>query len=230
MGTAVAGHRRRLMRLSRLIRTSAPGSSSIGRVSTTPGLQEFGKDVATVLGPDEGERPVVEGADATGRDVGVLGGEVGARVAPLPGEGVRLLEGDLVVAAVAHPDLEDALDVHLGDVLAGEAVARPRRARGRSRRRRSWSTGGRSRGRSAVPPCPPCGPPSPVAPTPGSPCRRGRSARHRPRAPRHRRGGWPSTCSAIRRCRARPGASGPPRGPPSRSCRRPRAPRPGRRR
>jgi hypothetical protein len=35
---------------------------------------------------------------------------------------VALLEVDLVVRAVLHPDLEDALDVHLGHVLLLEAV------------------------------------------------------------------------------------------------------------
>ncbi len=54
----------------------------------------------------------------------MLGGEVRAQGAALAGELVRLLEGHLVVAAVARPDLEDALDVHLDDVGAGQAVAR----------------------------------------------------------------------------------------------------------
>ena len=36
MGTAVAGQRLRLMRLSLLSRETAPGSSSMGRVSITP--------------------------------------------------------------------------------------------------------------------------------------------------------------------------------------------------
>ena len=36
MGTAVAGQRFRLTRLNRLSRVTAPGSSSMGRVSMTP--------------------------------------------------------------------------------------------------------------------------------------------------------------------------------------------------
>ena len=52
----------------------------------------------------------------------MLGGEVGAHGAALAGRRVALLERDLVVAAVVHPDLEDALDVHLDHVLAGQSV------------------------------------------------------------------------------------------------------------
>ena len=52
----------------------------------------------------------------------MLSGEVGAVGATLTSPGVALLEVDLVVAAVLGPDLEHALDVHLGDVLLLEAV------------------------------------------------------------------------------------------------------------
>ena len=69
-----------------------------------------------LVGAHDDERPVTEGADAAGRDVGVLGGEVGALLAALARVGVRLLQGDLVEVTVAGPDLEDALDVHLLDV------------------------------------------------------------------------------------------------------------------
>src|ERR1700722_3601520 len=65
-------------------------------------------DVATGVRADDGERPVVEGPDPSGRDIGVLGREVGARLAPLARPGVALLQRDLVVRAVLHPDLEDA--------------------------------------------------------------------------------------------------------------------------
>ena len=52
----------------------------------------------------------------------MLSGEIGAEVATFTGPGVAFLEVDLVVAAVFGPDLEHALDVHLGDVLLLEAV------------------------------------------------------------------------------------------------------------
>src|SRR5262249_12833000 len=45
-------------------------------------------------------------------------------LAPFARPRVALLEIDLVVAAVAHPDLEDALDVHLHHVALVEAVLR----------------------------------------------------------------------------------------------------------
>ena len=122
MGTAVSGQRFRLTRASLCSRAMAPGSSSPGRVSMTPPAIIPSMSCAPCVGPDDGEGPVVEGADAAGGDVGVLGGEVRAGLAALPGPGVGLLQRDLVVAAVARPDLEDALDVHLGDVGPGEAV------------------------------------------------------------------------------------------------------------
>src|SRR5680860_777034 len=65
-------------------------------------------EVAARLGPHDRERPVVERADAAGRDVGVFGGEVGAMDATLARPGVAFLERDLVVVAVVHPDLKDA--------------------------------------------------------------------------------------------------------------------------
>ena len=122
MGTPVSGQRFRLTRASRCSRAMAPGSSSPGRVSTAPVADHPVEELPALLGPHDGQRPVVEGADATGRDVGVLGGEVGARGAALAGPGVRLLERDLVEAAVLRPHLEHALDVHLGDVLPGDPV------------------------------------------------------------------------------------------------------------
>ena len=77
------------------------------------------------FGADDREGPVVVLADSARGDVGVLGGEVGAVVAALPGPGVALLERHLVVVAVAHPDLEDALDVHLHDLVLGQPVLGP---------------------------------------------------------------------------------------------------------
>ena len=55
-----------------------------GVVVAGPGLDDAVGDhaveeLAALVGADDGERPVVEGADAAGGDVGVLGGEVGAR-------------------------------------------------------------------------------------------------------------------------------------------------------
>ena len=55
----------------------------------------------------------------------MLGGEVGAVQAALPGPGVALLQADLVVVAVVHPHLEDALDVHLLDVFLAQPVLDP---------------------------------------------------------------------------------------------------------
>src|ERR1039458_1722948 len=82
-----------------------------------------GEQVAPAVGAHHDERPVVELADAPRREVGVLGGEVGALLAALAGPGVRLFEGPLDVAPVGQPELEDALDVHLRDPVARDAVA-----------------------------------------------------------------------------------------------------------
>ena len=82
-------------------------------------------DLPPEVGADDRERPVVVLADAAGGDVGVLGREVGAVDAALARPGMALLEVDLVVAAVAHPDLEHALDVHLDHLLLGQAVLGP---------------------------------------------------------------------------------------------------------
>src|SRR5438876_6282680 len=54
-------------------------------------------DLATDVGAYEGERPVVERADAAGRDVGVLGGEGRAQLAALAGDAGALREGDMAV-------------------------------------------------------------------------------------------------------------------------------------
>src|SRR5688500_13003095 len=67
-------------------------------------LEHLDEDLAAEVGADDRERPVVEGADAAGGDVGVLGGEVGAGLAPFPGPRVALLERHFVVRAVLHPD------------------------------------------------------------------------------------------------------------------------------
>ena len=80
--------------------------------------------LAADVGAHDGERPVVERADAAGGDVGVLGREVGAHLAALARPRVALLQRDLVVVAVVHPDLEDALDVHLLHVGLLQAVLR----------------------------------------------------------------------------------------------------------
>src|SRR5213593_73184 len=73
---------------------------------------------------DDGQCPVVVLADAASRDVGVLGRDVGAGLAPVPRPGVALLQRHLVVGAVLHPDLEHALDVHLHHVGLVQAVLR----------------------------------------------------------------------------------------------------------
>ena len=52
----------------------------------------------------------------------MLGREVGAALTALPGPGMALFERYLVVPAVARPDLEHALDVHLHDVGPAQAV------------------------------------------------------------------------------------------------------------
>ncbi len=85
-------------------------------------LEHLDEDLTAQLGAYDREGPVGEGADAAGGYVGVLGGEVGAGLAALPGPGMALLEGYLVVVAVAHPDLEHALDVHLDHVLLAQPV------------------------------------------------------------------------------------------------------------
>src|SRR5437870_5620473 len=48
-------------------------------------------DLPTYVGAHDGQRPVVEGADPAGRDVGVLGREVRTELAPLPRPGGPLL-------------------------------------------------------------------------------------------------------------------------------------------
>src|SRR4051794_6348388 len=62
-------------------------------------LQHLDDDLATEVGADDRQRPVIEGADAAGGDVGVLGGEVRTRLAAFAGPRVALLERYLVVAA-----------------------------------------------------------------------------------------------------------------------------------
>src|SRR5262249_29634686 len=79
-------------------------------------------DLATCVSTHQGERPVVERADTTRGDVRMLGGEIRAELATLARPPVALLERHFVVAAVVHPDLEHALDVHLLDVRPLEAV------------------------------------------------------------------------------------------------------------
>src|SRR5271156_3672590 len=53
----------------------------------------------------------------------MLGCEVGAGLAPFSSELVSFFQGNLVVTAVAHPQLEYPFDVHLHYLLASEAVA-----------------------------------------------------------------------------------------------------------
>src|SRR5438270_2454798 len=85
-------------------------------------LQHLDDDLPADRRAHDRQRPVVVGTDAARRDVGMLGGEVGAEFAALTRPGVALLERHLVVVAVLHPDLEDALDVHLHHLLLLEAV------------------------------------------------------------------------------------------------------------
>src|SRR6478752_2218672 len=101
----------------------------VGVVVAGPGLdpalgEHAVHDLPPDVGADDRERPVVELADPTGRDVGVLGREVRAGLAALTRPRVALLERHLVVVAVLHPDLEDALDVHLLHLGLLEAVLR----------------------------------------------------------------------------------------------------------
>ena len=208
----------------------APGSSSPGRVSTAP----------SAIIPSRSSRPLsvrtmvrVQSLKApmpAGRDVGVLGGEVGAGGAALPGPGVGLLERDLVVPAVPRPHLEDALDVHLGDVGPGDPVPGLEQL----------GEDGVVEGLRAHQPDGQGQPPGDLARLAGLHHRRrrglaaharpGRCARRRPRWPAGRPAGWPSRCSGIRRRPApRPGWW-PRWAPPSRSSRPPRGRRPGRRR
>src|SRR2546430_628514 len=79
-------------------------------------------DLATDVGAYQRERPVVERADAAGRDVSVLGREVRAQLAALASERVALLERDLDIPAVVHPDLQAPLDVHLLDLGSFQPV------------------------------------------------------------------------------------------------------------
>ena len=117
LGPAPSGHdRQRAQQLHRHL-VLLGGAGDDGAVGDHP-LD----DLLAELGAHDRERPVVVLADAAGGDVGVLGGEVGAVLAALPRPLVALLEVDLVVRAVAHPDLEHALDVHLDHLGLGQAV------------------------------------------------------------------------------------------------------------
>jgi len=102
--------------------TSAIRSSSLSRSLYARVFAEYVYRLPAEVGPDDRQRPVVVLPDPAGGDVGVLGGEVGAHLAAIAGPGVALLERYLVVIAVLHPDLEDALDVHLLHVLLLKAV------------------------------------------------------------------------------------------------------------
>ena len=81
-------------------------------------------DFATDVGANNGERPVVVFADSAGRNVSVFRCEVRAVIAALASPVVTFLEVDLVVTAIACPDLENTLDVHLGDFRLRDAVLR----------------------------------------------------------------------------------------------------------
>src|ERR1700736_5131177 len=48
-------------------------------------LEHLDQDLAAEVGADDGQRPVVERSDPAGGDVGVLGREVGTRLATLTG-------------------------------------------------------------------------------------------------------------------------------------------------
>ena len=157
--------------------------------------------VATDLGAHDGERPVVERADAAGGDVGVLGGEVGAHLAALARPRVALLERHLVVVAVVHPDLEDALDVHLLHLGLLQAVLGLEELLEDGVVERLGAQEPDVERRAAGPPCPPCAASSPAAPTTGSSCPRARCARRRSRSRRRTPSCSPSTCSGSRRRR-----------------------------
>src|SRR5712691_4386020 len=85
-------------------------------------LEHLDQDLAADVGANDRQRPVIERADTTGGDVGVLGREVRARLAAFARPRVAFLQRNLVIVTVAHPDLEHAFDVHLHHVLLLEAV------------------------------------------------------------------------------------------------------------
>src|ERR1035441_8250977 len=80
------------------------------------------EQIPSLVGSYDGQRPIIERADAPGGDVGVLGREVRARLASFASPGLCFFEWDLVELAVSRPHLKHALDVHLGDIGAGNAV------------------------------------------------------------------------------------------------------------
>ena len=150
------------------------------------------------------------------------------RPAALPGEGVRLFERDLVVAAVAHPDWKTPLmfifTMSAGECRTGleqlveDGVVEGLRAHQADRQHEAAGHLARLAGRMMA------------GPRPGSPCRPGRSARPPPRSPRRRPGGWPIGVAGPGGGQHLARGSGDRRAPPSTSCRRPRGPRPARRR
>src|SRR5437588_2810133 len=118
-GPAAAAHARELAKQGDGSGVVVPGTDLDHPVAKHPV-----HDLAAHVGSDDRQRPVVERADSARADIGVLGREVRAELAALPRPGVALLERHLVVAAVPHPDLEHALDVHLDHVLLAQAVLR----------------------------------------------------------------------------------------------------------
>src|SRR4051794_33086725 len=115
--------------LTRLLRELVHQSDRVGIVVARSDLDDAVGEhafhqVTPGVGADDRERPVVVLADAAGRDVGMFGREVGAKLAPLACPLVALLQRHLVIVAVVHPELEHTLDVHLLDVGLLQPVLR----------------------------------------------------------------------------------------------------------
>src|SRR5438094_1086110 len=110
LGPALAGLLRELVHECDRVRVVVAGSDLDRAVGEHP-LHE----VAPGVGAHDRERPVVVLADSAGRDVGVLGREVGTEQTAFTGPRVAFLERHFVVLPVVGPDLETALDVHLLD-------------------------------------------------------------------------------------------------------------------
>ena len=119
------GHRSRDLAASLNISSTALGSSD-GRTRLDDAVgQRSLPDVRAAVGAHDRQRPALGLAEPAERDVGVLGGEVGAAQAPGPGEPVGLLQG------VGH-------------------ARRPCRCRRAACPSRSPGRGGRGRGRAPV--------------------------------------------------------------------------------
>ena len=139
LGPALARLRRRACASARSRRgRRRRGGSRSSRRASMPSMSSRPMSVRTIVSVQSLNAPMppVEMSACSAAKSGHM-------LAALARPRVALLERHLVVVAVVHPDLEDALDVHLLACRPSSGRTSPRRAPRRSRRRTSSSTAAR---------------------------------------------------------------------------------------